>query len=194
MGYETDMDMTLLLLVVMQCLGDHLREKVRMEQAEEQEVAVYELLAGETEWYVVGEETRKDCFDILHVLMRLFFILLDAETVQVDTEVVVSHVKEMSSFQYESSLPASQVLYFHQPTYTRQRQVEFESITSLTAGDINVLPIILQLKPDVPVFFEHTGACNSSTCCTSSCCRRGRCSRWSLNVVVVRGAPVHRVV
>ena len=31
-------------------------------------------------------------------------------------------------------------------------------------GDINVLPIILQIKPDVPVFFEHTGACNSSTC------------------------------
>ena len=27
-----------------------------------------------------------------------------------------------------------------------------------------MLPIILQLKPDVPVFFEHTGACNSSTC------------------------------
>ena len=193
MGYEADVDMTLLLLVVMQRLGDHLREQVRMEQAEEQDDAVYELLAGETEWYVVGEETRKECFDILHVLMRLFFILLDAEAVQVDAEVVASHVKEMSAFQYEASLhdfynfsmvsdclPASiliykhkfkemfndpsQVLYFHQPTYTRQRQVEFESITSLSAGDINVLPIILQLKPDVPVFFEHTGACNSSTC------------------------------
>jgi hypothetical protein len=193
MGYEADVDMTLLLLVVMQRLGDHLREQVRMEQREVQEDPVYELVEGETEWYVVGEETRKECFDILHVLMRLFFILLDAEAVQVDAEVVASHVKEMSAFQYEASLhdfynfsmvsdclPASiliykhkfkemfndpsQVLYFHQPTYTRQRQVEFESITSLSAGDINVLPIILQLKPDVPVFFEHTGACNSSTC------------------------------
>jgi hypothetical protein len=32
MGYESEVDMTLLLLVVMQCLGDHLREQVRMEQ------------------------------------------------------------------------------------------------------------------------------------------------------------------
>jgi hypothetical protein len=154
---------------------------------------VYELLSGETEWYVVGEETRKECFDILHVLMRLCFILLHAEPVQVDNEVVVSYVKEMSVFQYEASMhdfynfsmvsdclsssiliykhkfkemfnDPSQVLHFHQSTHTRQRQVEFESIPSLSSGDINVFPIILQLKPDVPVFFEHTGACNSSTC------------------------------
>ena len=192
-GFEADVDMTLLLLVVMQRLGDHLREQVRMEQVEVKEDAVYELLTGETEWYIVGEETRKECFDILHVLMRLFFILLDAEPVQVEQELIVNYVKELSPFQYEASLhdfynfsmvsdclPASiliykhkfkemfndpsQVLYFHQPTYTRQRQVEFESITSQSAGDINVLPIILQIKPDVPVFFEHTGACNSSTC------------------------------
>jgi len=33
-GYEADVDMTLLLLVVMQRLGDHLREQVRMELAD----------------------------------------------------------------------------------------------------------------------------------------------------------------
>lgn len=191
-GYEADVDMTLLLLVVMQRLGHHLSEQVRMPQEDVQQ-GVYELLTGETDWYVVSRKTRQECFDILHVLMRLFFVLLDAEAVHVDNELVVKYVKELSPFHYEASLhdfynfsmvtdclPASiliykhdfkemfndpsQVLYFHQPTYTRQRQVDFESITSLSARDINVLPIMLQIKPDVPVFFEHTGACNSSTC------------------------------
>ena len=191
-GYEADVDMTLLLLVIMQRLGDHLSEQVRMAEADAQG-GVYELLAGETEWYVVSAQTRKECFDILHVLMRLFFLLLDAQPVEVDDELVIKYVKELSPFQYEASLhdfynfsmvsdciPASilvykheykemfndpsQVIYFHQPTYKRQRQIDFESITSLSAGDINVLPIILQIKPDVPVFFEHTGACNSTAC------------------------------
>ena len=192
-GYEADVDMTLLLLVIMQRLGDHLAEQVRMAEADVQ--GVYELLTGETEWYVVSAQTRKECFDILHVLMRLFFILLDAQPVEVDDELITKYVKELSPFQYEASLhdfynfsmvsdciPASilvykhkykemfndpsQVIYFHQPTYRRQRQVEFESITTLSAADINVLPIILQIKPDVPVLFEHTGACNSTACST----------------------------
>ena len=191
-GYESDIDMTLLLLVVMQRLGDHLAEQVRMSETDLQG-GVYELLPGETEWYVVNQQTRKECFDIIHVLMRLFFVLLDAESVEVDDELVVKYVNELSPFQYEASLhdfynfsmvtdclPASiliykhdfkemfndpsQVLYFHRPTYTRQRQVDFESIKALAARDINVLPIMLQIKPDVPVLFEHTGACNSTTC------------------------------
>ena len=193
-GYEADVDMTLLLLVIMQRLGDHLSEQVRMAEADVQG-GVYELLTGETEWYVVSAQTRKECFNILHVLMRLFFLLLDAQPVEVDDELVIKYVKELSPFQYEASLhdfynfsmvsdciPASilvykhqykemfndpsQVIYFHQPTYRRQRQVDFESITTLSAADINVLPIMMQIKPDVPVFFEHTGACNSTACST----------------------------
>ena len=50
------------------------------------------------------------------------------------------------------------------PNYKRQRQVEFEVITSRSAGDIHVLPLLVQIKPDVPVLFEHTGACNSALC------------------------------
>jgi hypothetical protein len=125
--------------------------------------------------------------------MRLFFVLLDPEDVEVDNELVVKYVNELSPFQYEVSLhdfynfsmvsdclpvsiliykhdlkemfnDPSQVLYFHQPTYTRQGQVDFESIKALSSRDINVLPIMLQIKPDVPVLFEHTGACNIMTC------------------------------
>lgn len=192
-GYEADVDMTLLLLVVMQRMGDHLREQVRMplEQAEQQ--ALYELVSGETEWYVVNVQTRRDCFDVLHVLMRLFFVLLDAEAVDVDAEVVTQYLQEFSPFQHEASLhdfynlsmvmdclPASiimykhkytemfndpsQVVYFHQPTYKRPRQLEFEAIVSMAVRDVNVLPIIAQIKPDVPILFEHTGACSSSAC------------------------------
>jgi hypothetical protein len=192
-GYETDIDMTLLLLVVMQRLGDHLREQVRMKPGQEPEDNVYELLTGETEWYVVSVQTRSECFDILHVLMRLFFVLLDAESVHVDSDLIIKYVKELSPYQYEASLhdfynfsivsdclpasilvykhefkemfnDASQVVHYHQPNYKRQRQVEFEVITSRSAGDIHVLPLLVQIKPDVPVLFEHTGACNSALC------------------------------
>jgi hypothetical protein len=40
----------------------------------------------------------------LHVLMRLFFLLLDAEPVDVANELVVRYLKELSPFQYEASL------------------------------------------------------------------------------------------
>ena len=192
-GYEADIDVTLLLLVVMQRLGDHLREQVRMTQAQAEQHPVYELLSGETEWYVVSVQTRRDCFDVLHVLMRLFFVLLDAEAVHVDAELVTQYLQEFSPFQHEASLhdfynlsmvmdclPASiimykhkytemfndpsQVMYYHQPTYKRPRQLEFEAIVSMAARDVNVLPIISQIKPDVPILFEHTGACSSSAC------------------------------
>ena len=192
-GYETDIDVTLLLLVVMQRLGDHLREQVHMTEEQAQKHAIYELVGGETEWYVVNVQTRIDCIDVLHVLMRLFFVLLDAEAVDVDAEVLKEYVQEFSAFHHEASLhdfynlsmvmdclPASiviykhtykemfndpsQVMYFHQPTYKRPRQLEFANIVSMSARDVNVLPIISQLKPDVPVLFEHTGACNSTAC------------------------------
>jgi phosphoribosyl 1,2-cyclic phosphodiesterase len=55
-----------------------------MEQVDMKEDTVYELLTGETEGYVVSEQTRKECFDILHVPTRLLFILLNAEPVEVD--------------------------------------------------------------------------------------------------------------
>jgi hypothetical protein len=193
-GFEADLDMTLLLLVVMQRVGDHLRQEIRMDAGNTEDVkALYERVCDESEWYVPNAQTRKEMFDILHVLMRLFFVLLDAEAVSVETQLVKTYVKELSTFQYEASLhdfynlsmvadclPASiliykheykemfndpsQVVYFHTPTYKRQRQVEFETITTMTAGNVNVLPIIQQIKPDVSVLYEHTGACNSTTC------------------------------
>ena len=192
-GYETDIDVTLLLLVLMQRLGDHLREQVRMTPEEAEKHAAYELLRGETEWYVVSAQTRIECFDVLHVLMRLFFVLLDAEAVAVDADAVAEYVQEFSPFQHEASLhdfynlsmvmdclPASiviykhtykemfndpsQVVFFHTPTYKRPRQLDYEHIVAMAGRDVNVLPIIAQIKPDVPILFEHTGACSSSAC------------------------------
>jgi hypothetical protein len=196
-GYETDIDVTLLLLVLMQRVGDHLREQVRMTPEQAEKHAVYELVRGETEWYVVDVPTRIECFDVLHVLMRLFFVLLDAEAVDVDAEVLKEYLQEFSPFQHEASLhdfynlsmvmdcvpasvimykhtykemfnDASQVVYFHTPTYKRPRQLDFELIVSMAAQDVNVLPIIAQIKPDVPILFEHTGACSSSACSAES--------------------------
>ena len=55
----------------------------------------------------------------------------------------------------------SQVVYFHYPQYIRKKQISLQHITKPNSSHISVLPLLLQIRPDIPVFYEHTGAlCN----------------------------------
>ena len=53
----------------------------------------------------------------------------------------------------------SQVVYFHYPQYCRKKQIPLTDITKHGAPHISVLPLLQQLFPSVPVFYEHTGGC-----------------------------------
>ena len=53
----------------------------------------------------------------------------------------------------------SQVIYFHYPQYIRKKQIPLADITARNAAHISVLPLLQQLFPGVPVFYEHTGGC-----------------------------------
>ena len=62
----------------------------------------------------------------------------------------------------------SQAIYYNRPNYVRQRQLPLARLlepTTAQAGPkaVNVLALLLELRPEVPVLFEHTGAGHRST-------------------------------
>jgi len=52
----------------------------------------------------------------------------------------------------------SQVVYYHYPTYERQRQQPLPMLSEYAAPGVNLLPLLLQVNLDMPHFYEHTGA------------------------------------
>ena len=57
----------------------------------------------------------------------------------------------------------SQVIYYNRPTHTRQRQLPLVRLLEPTTPEggpkaVNLLPLLLEFRPDVLVLFEHTGA------------------------------------
>jgi len=52
----------------------------------------------------------------------------------------------------------SQVIYYNHPSYARQTQLPLAELERANACAVNVLPLLTELRPDIPVLFEHTGA------------------------------------
>lgn len=51
----------------------------------------------------------------------------------------------------------SQVVYYNWPSYQRHKQIKFDAIMSLRTP-INMLPLLTEMFPTVPVIYEHDGA------------------------------------
>ena len=54
----------------------------------------------------------------------------------------------------------SQVVYFHFPQIRRRVQESLGNITGGKASAVNTLPLLQQVRPEIPVLYEHTGACS----------------------------------
>jgi hypothetical protein len=52
----------------------------------------------------------------------------------------------------------SQTIYYNYPTYTRQTQLSLAELQHENARAVNLLQLLRELCPDIPVLFEHTGA------------------------------------
>lgn len=52
----------------------------------------------------------------------------------------------------------SQTIYYNYPTYARQTQISLALLQKENARPVNLLPLLTELRPDIPVLFEHTGA------------------------------------
>ena len=54
----------------------------------------------------------------------------------------------------------SQVIFFHYPSYERQKQIPLLKLQEVQAPHINLLPLLAQVKTDIPILTEHTGLGN----------------------------------
>lgn len=52
----------------------------------------------------------------------------------------------------------SQTIYYNHPTYARNSQLPLSALQRENTSAVNVLPLLTELRPDIPVLFEHTGA------------------------------------
>ena len=58
----------------------------------------------------------------------------------------------------------SQAVYYNYPTYARKRQVPLESFQAKRQSEaqaaqaVNFLPCLREIAPEIPIYFEHTGA------------------------------------
>jgi hypothetical protein len=51
----------------------------------------------------------------------------------------------------------SQAIYYNYPTYTRKTQLPLAQLQRDKTKHVNLLPLLTELRPDIPVLFEHTG-------------------------------------
>ena len=54
--------------------------------------------------------------------------------------------------------PPAQVVYFHWPSYKRSAQLPLAALRDADTAPANLLPLLLQLEPALPVLAEHTQA------------------------------------
>lgn len=52
----------------------------------------------------------------------------------------------------------SQVVYYHFPAYMRTKQLAIEELQADAVPAVNLLPLLQQIHPTVPVLYEHTAA------------------------------------
>jgi len=139
-------------------------------------------------WKCVRPACAVQLLDAVHAVLSLTRLLMRAQVVSWHTgkEPVSEHVRlfnhhreasiddfyEMSMItdcmvgsiaQYKHKFQflfhsISQVVYYHWPVYDRQRQIAQPKIDAYGVCGINLLPLLLQVDPETPVYYEHTGA------------------------------------
>jgi hypothetical protein len=185
------------------------RERVESDPTQPPPAAVRGLLDVDAEGYCsVRAETFVFMLDALHSMYCLHALLTRAEFVPAPAELLAraelhAHHREASNetffthsmtsdcvvgtiAQYAHRFAhlfhsVSQTIYYNHPTYARQTQLPIASLQRANAPAVNVLPLLTELSPDIPVLFEHTGAgCRSQHA-------RHRCSwvLWSRFVLLV---------
>jgi hypothetical protein len=148
-------------------------------------------------YYTVSTQTAVHVLDALHSLYGLNLLLTRAKYITVEAAAqelvpVHAHHREASNETFFiHSMTAdcvvgtiaqychryahlfhsvSQVIYYNYPTYNRQTQLPLLELQRENATSINLLPLLTELRPDIPVLFEHTGA---------GCSRAHEKHKWS---------------
>jgi len=185
-GYMCHVDMTTMLLMVMKRLGYWLRHDFQPPDGDDSLRDVADPDAGG--WLRLRPAVSRSMLDAVHALLSFHRLLVMAEPLPSTThthELHPAHLEASMEFWWELSSVAdcpvggitqyknnfqylfhsvSQVIYYHYPAYNRRMQKTFAEIEAGVAGPLHVLPLLLQVAPEIPVLYEHTGAGSLSAC------------------------------
>jgi hypothetical protein len=183
-GYDCKVDVSNFILSLMTRIGTLLATMFLWETVpSEEQVRLSEHYEHEADgYYIVKPSACVELIDVLHSLMRLVLTLMHATPVG-----AASSRPDITQFHHEASLDdfynvatardclpgsivaykhkfhglfhdVSQVAYYLFPTYTRPVQKPMAELLAGAASGIHILPLLMQVEPDVPVVMEHTSA------------------------------------
>lgn len=183
-GYGALVDVESICVCVLARLGGLLdmRQQLQTDPKQPPPAAVRGLLDVDDEGFCsVRAETLAHLLDALHSMLGLHTLLTRAELVPAGAPVELhAHHREASNetffthsmtsdcivgtiAQYAHRFAhlfhsVSQAVYYNFPSYARQTQLPLAALQRASAPAVNVLPLLTELRPDIPVLFEHTGA------------------------------------
>ena len=179
-GYECCVDVTVLLLGVMTRLGFWMAYEFRLEAGDTSMIDVVEPVAAG--WLHIRPDVIRHMLDVMHAILSAHRLLVSARLVSKPTILPEFHPVHLEASmdtwwelatvadcpvrgitQYKNKFQflfhtVTQVIYFHYPSYNRRLQQSFASIQSGACASLNMLPLLMQIVPDIPVLYEHTGA------------------------------------
>ena len=183
-GYGALVDLELICVRVLTQLGALLdvREKLSTEPGQPPPAAVRGLLEMDDDGFCsVRSETLVHLLDAMQSMLCLHMLLTRAQMLPAaaPTELHAHHREASTETFFTHSMTSdcvvgtiaqyahrfahlyhsvSQVVYYNFPSYARQAQLPLAELNRANAPAVNVLPLLTELRPDVPVLFEHTGA------------------------------------
>jgi hypothetical protein len=195
-GIRASVDITCLLLHVMKRMGFWTCNEFESDSIDPH---LKELASVHGNYLQIRFEEVESLLDVIHTMLGTHRLLCSAKSIWASSDIeLFHHHREASTetwweisiitdcpigsiIQYKNKFKSlfhsvSQVVYFHYPTYSRQRQLPLSEIQNprnptedvsedtakatkhLLDCHINVLPLIMQVEPGVAVLYEHTGA------------------------------------
>jgi len=193
-GYAALVDVELICVRLLARLGALLASHEQTDPKQPPPAAVLGLLdVDEHGWASVRVDTLVYLLDALHSMLGLHALLTRAEMLPAGAPVELhAHHREASNetffthsmtsdcvvgtiAQYAHRFShlfhsVSQAVYYNFPSYARQTQLPLAALQRAGAPAVNVLPLLTELSPDIPVLFEHTGAgCRARHACHKRC-------------------------
>ena len=194
---HSSVDVACIVLHVMQRIGYWICHTFEINTADDH---LKQLASVNGNYLEVRFEEVESLIDVVHTMLGTHRLLVNAKFIDAEHDIVLfQHHREASRetwweisivtdcpigsiIQYKNKFRSlfhsvSQVVYYHYPNYSRQRQLPLNEIqssitqpTNEAAEDlakatkhildcqINILPLLLQVEPNATILYEHTGA------------------------------------
>lgn len=186
-GFLTRVDMLSLCMTLLAQAGHWIGLKWHADNSEESTIVQDEALRGIVDidnnaWAKLRSETIVFFLDAFHSVLGLHLLLSQAQFVPSTGDLVdvTAHHREASNetffvhsmtadcmvgsvIQYAHKFAylfhsISQAVYYNRPSYHRERQISLQKLQERNARHVNILSLLTELHPDIPVLYEHTGA------------------------------------